>query len=96
MLPAHALSIRTLSGIFFFVGCAEVMTRREVLALAFQDDHADIAVLIGFGERVIHLLEHEARLRVLIPWPVQDHLRDTIGFLVPNMLVGHWWTSFRA
>ena len=48
-----------------------------------------LVVGIGGRERMIHFLDHEARLRILVARPIGDHFGNSAMLLVEDCFVFH-------
>ncbi len=91
---AQSFAIRTARSIFFFLRRSEIVAGAKMFALAGEHDHADLVVVVGIGERRVHLFEQNARLGVTPLGPGKDHARDPSVLFIFDMLVRHRRYSF--
>jgi hypothetical protein len=89
VLAAHALRKRAAAHVLPFFRCANIVSRRESTSNRTQDNHAHVVVGIGCGECMIHLLDHQAGLRIFVARTVSDHFGDSAVLFVQYCLVFH-------
>jgi hypothetical protein len=62
---------------------------RESITGRGKNDHAHVFVGISGRERMIHLLDHQAGLRILVTRAIRDDFGDGAMLLVEDCLVFH-------
>jgi len=64
--------------------CSDVVSRREMLSLALQNDHFDIVVSDSAHERRIELVSHSTVLRVVVFGAIHRDPSDAVRRLVSD------------
>ena len=67
--------------------CAEIMTRRPMLAGASQHDHPGAAIVAGPRDRLIELKQQRRALAVAVARPIDRDFRNAIFDLIQNVLL---------